>query len=647
MTMLGLTSPPLGIPYKLNATSPQARSLLGWWPTVGRRGGATIRNRAMRAYHMTLAGTYTSPYPAAVVGNAVKYNGSSGYAATTAPNPAAFTISCWVNFTSLSSNNCPVGNFGSGSDKGFWLNVTNTGVFYLWISTDGSAQSSIDSGATTLATGTWYHLAATYNAGACAIYINGRQIATGSIGSSYHATTTANAFAIGRLGALSSDYANAAIADVRLYGSALSAYEIQAMWLPQTRWDLYDLLIPQPALVPPAAPIPVPNILTAGRAWMARPTETTFQVWLFSPQGYRQQLIAEYARLSFSEGIRGGGRFTLELPPNFNTRYVKHLSYIVIEECCAGLAPRLEDVYVVQSIGGALAAGGTRFLTLEGSTATDYFLGEHSRVVAVLESEAGATYTDNADDLLKKFVKDALGAGAGNSGTAEGRDLSVYAGFTVEGERGMGPSMTQDGFNRELDKVLGEIVRRSEEAASGALRLFLYCRPVSFNPLRFQFVVLPRLFGKYRGFKASSPIILSPEWGTISTVETENDLSEGWNSVFVAYQGKTLKTRVTDSRRRNIAPAGFRETLYEATILGTEPASQDEAQAILNQGKARRMSRYKLANSRSVRWGMYGMGDVVGTLVGGAREEVEVAGFKVDHGGDGVKREVRVDAWEP
>ena len=444
MRFLGLTSPPLGIPYELERTSPQARTLLLWYPTVGMGGGNTIFNRASRVYNMALAGTYTNPYPAAVVGNAVKYNGSSGYAATTGPNPPAFTVTCWVNFTSLSSNNCPVGNFGSGSDKGFWLNVTNTGVFYLWISTDGSAQSSIDSGATTLSTGTWYHLAATYNAGACAIYINGRLINTGSIGSAYHATTTANAFAIGRLGALSADYANAAIADVRLYGSALSAYEIQAMWLPQTRWELYRLLIPSPYYNPPPPPYTYTAIPTAPRAPAPLSNRVSYMVWLCNPNGYRVQLITDYVSLRYNMAIRGGDGFTLKLPPTFDTRYIKELGYIEIWRCLGGRVPQLQDVYVIQNISEAQAAKGTTFLTLEGGSVTEYFVGPNSRVVDQLESTPGATYTDNADDLLKKFVHDQMGAGAGNSGAAEGRDLSVYAGFTVENERGMGPSLTEE-----------------------------------------------------------------------------------------------------------------------------------------------------------------------------------------------------------
>lgn len=648
-----LTGPPLGIPFELNRASLQARGLIAWWPTLGFSGGALHYDRAARRINGTLTGGATWAADG-TAGRALALDGTDDYADAGAVSSlglsgdAAYSISVWVNPSAVARNDGMYFSYGAASN----LRVISIG-------TDGSGYAysvhySSDHAYTTagvLATGVWQLLTTTYNPTTSTetLYVNG--VAKETWTPTDLLLTAGDNLYIGRAVWNGTYAAQCRLGDIRLYNRCLSATEVLAMYLPQTRWELYaPLWQPTPYYAPPEpppGPTPLPNIVAPGRLWMPKPAGSTFQVWLFSPQGYRQQLISEYAGLSFGNGIRGGGRFSLELPPNFDARYVKPLSYVVIEECVAGMRPRLEDVYVVTSIGGATASGGTRFLSLEGPTATDYFVGEHSRVVAALEAGTGATYTDNADDVLKKFVKDGMGAGAGNSGTSEGRDLSVYAGFTVEGERGMGPSLEQNGYFRELDKVLAEVVRRSEEAASGALRLFYYVRPVSFYPLRFQFVVRPRLFGQYRGFRASSPVILSPEWGTISTVETEYDLSEGWNSVFVAYQGKTLSTRVTDSRRRNVAPHGFRETLFEATTgLGTPEGAQSEAQATLNQGKERRLQRFKLANSRSVRWGMYGLGDVVGVLVGGTREELEIAGYKVDHGAGGVKREIRVDAWE-
>ena len=90
-----------------------------------------------------------------------------------------FSVTCWVEFDSISGNTCIVAKHADYGD------VDNAGEFYI-INDDGACEfvvvddtNSASKGQikTDFAVDTWYHLACTYNGGtpnsSCKIYING------------------------------------------------------------------------------------------------------------------------------------------------------------------------------------------------------------------------------------------------------------------------------------------------------------------------------------------------------------------------------------------------------------------------------------------------------------------------------------------
>jgi hypothetical protein len=247
------TKPPLGLPFTLKKTSPQARGLVHWWPTIGglTRGG-TLYDQAGRDYHGTLSGSPTWD-ARETAGQAITYNGSSQYATMpTLNSPNGMTVTAWVYIVGWGSNNCPVGCFGSGSDKGYWINVTSSGDAVFYTSSSGSDQTGATwSGGLSL--GQWYHMAGVYDNVTGYIYVNGVNRASGGVGGGVFSVATSNAFAIGRLGALSADYFNGYVADVRFYNRALNTGEVLALYAPQTRWDLYAPLWTNAYAAPAAA----------------------------------------------------------------------------------------------------------------------------------------------------------------------------------------------------------------------------------------------------------------------------------------------------------------------------------------------------------------------------------------------------------
>lgn len=374
-------------------------------------------------------------------------------------------------------------------------------------------------------------------------------------------------------------------------------------------------------------------------------TQTSHQVWLCNPQGYRVALISNYVSLKYTLGIKGGGQITLDLPPNYDTRYLKMYSYLEVWRKVGEQLPSLEDVFVVQSMPQTQTRRGSRFITLAGPTATDFFLGKNSRVINALDTATGASYTDNTDDLLRQYVFNNLGDGAGNSGTSEGRDLSTYAGMTIENMRNIGPSITENVFLRPLDDVLAEIAKKSEEDTTKPLRLFWYMLPKSFNPLRFEFRVFYKYYGRYRGFSSPNPLIFSPMLSNVGHVELDWDYREAWNSVFIAYNTKTATTRITSTTRRGIAPQGFREVFYDAGSGWVVGTAQAEASGKLNDGKERNLTRIQVAPSAVSRYGAeYRLGDVVGTVLLGRRADMEISGVEVSRTAEGEDINLRFDA---
>lgn len=601
--------------------------LVGMW-TLDEASGT--RSDSYGTNHLTDNNTVTQA--TGKVGNAAQFTRANAEYLSIADNASLsmgdidFTIACWVRWDTLIANSDGLVTKWGGTANEYAL-FYNSGASRIAFGVDGGT-GLVTVAANALgapATGTWYFVVAWHDSVANTINI---QVNNGTINSAAHAVGVQDSNGTFTLGQIAGQYLDGRLDGVAVWKRTLTSDE---------RAYLYNGGAGQ------AYPWPV-GLAAAPRAYPPLDARTSHTVWLCNPQGYRVQLITDYVSLKYNLGIHGGGGFALELPPNFNPRYLKDYGYAEVWRKVGEQPARLEDVFVVQSIPEAQATGGTRFLTLEGPTVTDFFvLGKNSRVVDALESTTGASYTDNADDVLRKFVQDQLGIGAGNTGAAEGRDLSVYAGFTVEPERGMGPSITEHGYLRPLDEVVRSVVAKSEQNSSAPVRLFPLVRPKSFNPLRFEFVVLPRYFGRYRGFAAAKPVLLSPMLGTIGQVEQEHDRREEWTAVFVTYGSKSGTTRVVDATRRNTAQTAYRETLFDAANSGTEPEAKAEAASKLNEGSPRALARVTLVNSAVTRFGAeYGLGDVVGILALDRRFEAEIAGMDVSRtpGGEAVALKV-------
>jgi prepilin-type N-terminal cleavage/methylation domain-containing protein len=225
-----------------NLALASGRGLVGYWPMNEGTGSSTIDYSGSNATGTwngsTTAGSY---YATGKVGPyAGIFNGATTYVSipySANLNSSNFTVSAWVNITAYNTKSVyyPVGTCGAGActaANGWGLGVNGTfgsgvgtgcveGDIYLASFPAGGAVCTLSN---TIPTNTWSLITATYNAGSVILYINGVQKGSGVL------TITKNTSLAETIGVSNAWYFPGSIDDIRFYGRALSAAEVQEMY---------------------------------------------------------------------------------------------------------------------------------------------------------------------------------------------------------------------------------------------------------------------------------------------------------------------------------------------------------------------------------------------------------------------------------
>lgn len=148
------------------------------------------------------------------------------------------TFSCWVNITTLANFLCPMAKSRSDNTVNHSIVTDVSGVVYFTL-TGLTTNHQVSSGATTLSTGTWYHLCGVYNSSnsTLKLYVNG--VEAGSVTASGTATDTNGDFAIGRNGSNAALYFDGLVDDVAIFNRALSASEVLQLYEEQQQGYFY------------------------------------------------------------------------------------------------------------------------------------------------------------------------------------------------------------------------------------------------------------------------------------------------------------------------------------------------------------------------------------------------------------------------
>jgi len=202
--------------------APVDEGMVSWWAGEGNAEDSLGLNNG------TLVGGVT--FVPGVVGQAFYFDGTSGYASIPdSPSldalTGSFTVECWIKVTQFSSqdwisivckgdNSWQLRRYGTGSTLSFW--------------TDGLSNPELE-GNRNIDDGQWHHVAGVYDLTNKYIYVDGTldvsEPATGSIAvSTYPLLIGNNPESLQRL-------FNGAVDELSVYGRALSAAEIQLIYL--------------------------------------------------------------------------------------------------------------------------------------------------------------------------------------------------------------------------------------------------------------------------------------------------------------------------------------------------------------------------------------------------------------------------------
>ena len=139
---------------------------------IGNDGSGAPQDSSGNSRHLTLANgsnTYASDGTYGTV-----LDMSSGSWTTTFRCPqSAYTLEAWIRLsTNVSGDACPIGDWGGNNTFGAMMLLTPSSNALLAY----HRESTISGG--NLSTGTWYHLAQTWNGSTVRLYLNGSEVGT-------------------------------------------------------------------------------------------------------------------------------------------------------------------------------------------------------------------------------------------------------------------------------------------------------------------------------------------------------------------------------------------------------------------------------------------------------------------------------------
>ena len=220
----------------VQAVNPGSPPPAGQWKLDGALNGITPDATAS-GNDATLSGGYS--FVPGKIGNAIQLIPSTGAALTkTAPfvSTQSFSVAAWVNLTQTSGNQgfiCQPAAQGSTFYLELAIPKNNKLVFDFDVFTADSptAADAIAVGTTAPVAGNWYHIVGVYDAVArkALLYVNG--VLEGQVAASpSFANTRGLAFGYSKWLGGRLDGTDARIDDVRAYGIALTAAQVQALF---------------------------------------------------------------------------------------------------------------------------------------------------------------------------------------------------------------------------------------------------------------------------------------------------------------------------------------------------------------------------------------------------------------------------------
>ena len=262
------------------------------------------------------------------------------------------------------------------------------------------------------------------------------------------------------------------------------------------------------------------------------------------------------------------------------------------------------------------------------------------RIVAYVAGSAQAVKSGPADDLIKAIIRENLGSLA----SVADRNLSAY--LDVAADVSQGATVHKTMPRRNVLLVCQEIARASAQAG----------KPIFFDVVwtgaRLEFRTYLDARGADHRVASASPIVLSPEFGTLTNASRSFDHRDEATVVYCAGQGRgaeRLIVSVSDDARRTQTPFNRRETYVDARYLSLTESVAMEADATLWHRRPVQELAAEFADTDTWRYGVdWGWGDLTAAELNGEVLAVRVHAVTITAvpGARRVRGELRADSTE-
>jgi hypothetical protein len=324
-------------------------------------------------------------------------------------------------------------------------------------------------------------------------------------------------------------------------------------------------------------------------------SELAYFVEVADPFGVKLAQVDTFLALDFVRPVNDVGVLTLDLDPDTDVSQFRLDGRLSVyrQGSAGGYRLQTETVWLVRQWRRVMYTSGERVLRVTAYSASDLLA---RRIVAYAAGSDEASKTDHADDMMKAIVRENLGASA----TDTDRRWSSY--LTVQADSASASSMSKAFSRRNVLTVLQEI---AETSAEGGEPLYFDIVAPSSSTLEFRTYTGQR--GVDRTLSSASPLIMSPELGTIRGGELFEDYASEYTVVYAAGggEGKAREvSEVEDTARSGASPFGRIEALRDARHGATGASLTAEGNAYLRASRPKRIFTAALVDTPQVRYGL-------------------------------------------
>lgn len=240
--------PPTSVPFVINKNSTQSNGLILWYPPrYDCLTTSKFYDLSYKGHDASNNGNKVTWVKKEPFGQVLYFDGASHLEVTHSAslNIQYTSIAVWAYFTSLASGgfHTIVSKQDSGAPYDpFDLRRVDSDMQFSASSSTTEYQAAASG--FSISVNVWYHFVGVFDGDNTHIYINGVLNNTNTSPSgAVLGTTTAN-LGIGENPTFTGRYHEGYMHDLRIYDRALSPVEIQRIYNPATRWELYKPLIP-------------------------------------------------------------------------------------------------------------------------------------------------------------------------------------------------------------------------------------------------------------------------------------------------------------------------------------------------------------------------------------------------------------------